>query len=223
MIALAMLSLALVLSGPARTAQAHGGGTLQLTNAAAGPYRVSAWTQPDPARAGTLHLSIAVSAAPPGSAELAEVGAAESEAGDVVLDAAVRVQVQPLDGAGETLTAQASRQDSANKFLYEADMELPDAGQWRVEVQVEGPAGVGVAGFDLQVLPAPANPLAALGWPLWAGLGLVVALGVWLVVGFSRPATGDRRPVTADRRPTTAATPGHLADSRRRMEDRTNG
>jgi hypothetical protein len=208
MIALTLLGLALLRFGPARTAQAHGGGTLQLANAAAGSYRVSAWTEPEPPRAGTLHLSVAVSAPRP--------GAAEAEAGDVVLDAAVRVQVQPLDGAGEMLTAQASRQDSANKFLYEADMELPEAGQWRVEVQVEGPAGAGVAGFDLQVLPAAQSPLAAttgrlaattgrlaaLGWPLWAGLGLAVALGVWLVVGFPRPAADERR-TTDDRRPTT--------------------
>jgi hypothetical protein len=94
--------LVLALSGPARTAQAHGGGVPQLTNAPAGPYRVSAWTQPDPPRAGTLHLSIAVSAPQP--------GAAEAEAGDVVLDAAVRVR-QRLTG-GETLTTQASRQNS---------------------------------------------------------------------------------------------------------------
>jgi hypothetical protein len=212
MIALTLLGLALLRFGLARPAQAHGGGTLQLANAAAGPYRVSAWTEPEPPRAGTLHLSMAVSAPRP--------GAAEAEAGDVVLDAAVRVQVQPLDGAGQTLTAQASRQDSANKFLYEADMELPAAGRWRVEVQVEGPAGAGVAGFDLQVMPAAQSPLAAttgrlaattgrlaaLGWPLWAGLGLVLALGVWLVRGERTTkdegrTTDDRRPVTANRRP----------------------
>ena len=207
-VTMALLGLALLGFGLAQPIQAHGGGVPQLTNAPAGPYRVSAWTQPDPPRAGTLHLSVAVSAPQP--------GAAEAEAGDVVLDATVRVQAHRLDGAGETLTAQASRRDSANKLLYEADMELPDAGQWRVQVQVEGPAGAGVAGFDLQVLPAPANPLAALGWPLWAGLGLAVALGVWLVVGFTRPPTADRRPAIA--------TPGHLADdSRRPVEDSAHG
>jgi hypothetical protein len=180
------LSPALILSGPARTAQAHGGGTLQLANAAAGPYRVSAWTQPEPPRAGTLHLSVAVSAPRP--------GAAEAEAGDVVLDAAVRIQLQRLDGAGETRTTQASRQDSANKFLYEADMELPAAGQWRVEVQVEGPAGAGGAGFDLQVLPAAQVP-----WRPWAGrCGPGWAWSWPWGFGWSW-GSPDRRPPTNDR------------------------
>ena len=183
--------LALILSGAVRPAQAHGGGVLQLVNASAGPYLVSVWSEPDPPRAGELHLSVAVSAPPPGSAELAEVGAAElaevgaaeTEAGAVVLDAMVRVRAQSAGGAGEILSATASREEAANKFLYEADLELPHAGEWRVEVQVAGPAGAGEVGFDLHVLPAQTNPLAALSWPLWAGLGLVMAAGVWLVMG----------------------------------------
>jgi hypothetical protein len=124
-------------------------------------------------------------------------GAPASEAGDVVLDAAVRVQVEPLDGAGETLTAQASRQDSANKLLYEADMELPSAGQWHVEIQVQGPAGAGVAGFDLHILPAAQSPLAVPGWLPWAGLGLVVGAVAWSIYGFR--TRDDRRPMTDDR------------------------
>ena len=39
-------------------AVAHGGGTPRLTNAEAGPYRVYAWSEPDPLLAGDVHLSV---------------------------------------------------------------------------------------------------------------------------------------------------------------------
>jgi len=36
------------------------GGTLRLGHVTAGPYHVSAWTQPQPPRVGRLDLSVAV-------------------------------------------------------------------------------------------------------------------------------------------------------------------
>lgn len=182
-LALTLLGVTILLSGAAQPAQAHGGGTPQLVNAAAGPYRVSAWTQPDPPRVGALHLSVAVSEPAP--------GAGEREAGQVVLDAEVRVQLQALDRPAQSITALASRQGSANKFLYEADLELPAEGQWRVQVQVVGPAGAGGAGFDLQVLPIAASPLLTLGWPVWAGLGLVLAATAWMIRAFQRTTAAN--------------------------------
>jgi hypothetical protein len=165
-------------------AQAHGGGEPQLVNAQAGPYRVSAWTQPEPIRVGTMHLSIAVSESPgPGSGG--------EETGDLVLDAAVQVQMNPMSRPGPGLVTSASREDAVNKLLYEADMELPAEGQWQVVISVEGAAGTGSASFNIEVLPAAAsNTLAALGtfralgWPVWAGLALVLLTVGWSVQTF---------------------------------------
>jgi hypothetical protein len=148
---------------------AHGGGVPQLTNADAGPYWLSAWTQPDPLRVGQAHITVAV------SEPTAAVGG-RREAGAPVLGATVRVAFKPLDHAGETLTVLATHADAANKLFYEADLELPETGRWQVVVNVEGSEGSGSASFETQVSPpAPFN------WTWIGGLGLVALAAVWIV------------------------------------------
>jgi hypothetical protein len=170
---LALILLA-ALASVARPAQAHGGGTPQLTNSPAGPYIVSVWTQPDPVRVGEFHITIAV-------AEKSET----REAGDLVLDAKVRVQVQPLDPSGESLTAFATREKAVNKLFYEADLDLPSPGKWQVLVAAQGPAGAGTATFDIEALPASTlSSLLGFGWPLWGGVALAALSIGWLLYTF---------------------------------------
>jgi hypothetical protein len=178
------LTSTLAFATSVQPAQAHGGGEPQLVNAQADPYRVSAWTRPEPIRVGTMHLSVAISESPgPGSSG--------EETGDLVLDAAVRVQMNPISQPGPGLVTSATREDAVNKLLYEADMELPAEGQWQVVISVEGAAGTGSASFNIEVLPASAsNTLAAFGtfralrWPVWGGVALaLLALG-WSVQTF---------------------------------------
>lgn len=183
-LALTWLGLALILLFAPRSIQAHGGGVPQLINAEAGPYWVSVWTQPDPIRVGDFHVTVAVSEAP-------KPGASTREAGELVLDATVLVQAEPVSQVGETLVAPATRDNAVNKLFYEADLTLPAEGLWRVDIQVNGAAGAGNAGFDIEALPPSAfNTLLRFGWPLWAGLGLVlVAAGWW--VQMSRQQKGE--------------------------------
>ena len=172
-LALILLGLSLILTVSPRTVQAHGGGAPQLTNADAGPYLVSAWTQPDPIRVGELHITVAVSEPP-------QPGDTDRETGDLVLDATVSVGVDPVNQAGETLIVPATRDNAVNKLFYEADLELPAEGQWQVDILVEGPAGAGNTGFAVEALPPSGiNTLLGLGWPLWAGLGLVIIAAGW--------------------------------------------
>lgn len=188
---LTLIGLALILAMAAHPAQAHGGGTPQLTNVRAGPYRVSVWTQPDPIRAGELHITVAVSEAPGPQADAGGAGAP-------VLDATVRVQAQPVGRAGEALVAFATRENAVNKLFYEADMELPSEGNWQVVIEVEGPAGAGSADFEIQVLPPSAlNSLGGLPWPLWGGLGLGLLTVGWAMWAFR--TQDDYRPSRADR------------------------
>jgi hypothetical protein len=168
----------------AAPAQAHGGGEPQLVNAQAGPYRVSAWTKPEPIRVGTMHLSVAVSESP-------GQGSSGEETGDLVLDAAVHVQMNPRSRPGPGLVTSATRQDAVNKLFYEADMELPAEGQWQVVISVEGAAGTGSASFDIDVLPASASnthgvlgTLRSLRWSVWAGLALALLTAGWWVQTF---------------------------------------
>jgi hypothetical protein len=168
-----VMGLALTLTAVARPAQAHGGGTPQLAIVEAGPYRVSAWTEPDPIRVGQLHVTVAVFEAP-------APGAQEGETGPLVLDAQVQVKLEPLDHAAETLTAQATRQNALNKLFYETDLELPSQGQWHAIINVQGPAGAGSADFQIQALPP--SKLGSLGpfiWTALGALGLLLAVVVW--------------------------------------------
>lgn len=129
---------------PAWPAYTHGGGTPQLTNEDIGPYWVSAWTSPDPVREGQMHLTVSI--AEPG----AETG---QQAGAPVLGASVEVILTPRAGGFADAMAQATNEQSANKLFYEADVLVPAAGDWQVQIDVQGPEGRGVAQFDLVVLP----------------------------------------------------------------------
>jgi hypothetical protein len=169
---MAMLGLFLFLSlnvvFPTNLASAHGGGVPQLTNAEAGPYWVSVWTQPDPLRVGEAHITVAVSE--PGDSTVAI-----REPGAPVLNAAVRVRLKPLEAQGETLMVDATHEGAANRLYYEADLELTETGRWHVAISIDGPSGSGEADFDAQV-----SPPRAFNWVYVIGLGLagVVVVGV---------------------------------------------
>lgn len=132
-----VLTIALSMMVIVGAAAAHGGGTMQLSSEAAGPYLLTVWTSPEPAREGELHLTIGV-------------GTAYSA---TVLDAHVEVEIAN-QALGRFLSGVATSEQSANKFLYEVDMELPDLGLYMVTVMVTADAGYGSASFELEVLPA---------------------------------------------------------------------
>ena len=105
---------------------------------------------------------------------------------DILSRAGARLgsKIRALFGAGlneETL-------EQLEKLFYEADFDLPAEGDWRVEVQVDGPAGAGSTSFDVDALPpSTLNNLLGLGWPLWAGLGLaLLTTGWWFTMARDR-------------------------------------
>ena len=158
LVLLAVVFLAVPLL-PARIASAHGGGTPQVTNDDIGPYWVSVWTSPDPAREGQLHVTVSV----------AEPGApGERQAGAPILGATVDVTLTPRAGGFADVSAQATNEQSANRLFYEADLLVPAAGDWQVQVDVEGPAGRGQTAFDLTVMPAQ-----GLDWLLVGGIAFL--------------------------------------------------
>jgi hypothetical protein len=166
-----LLFLGLLSLCPEGAAMAHGGGTLRLSNAPVGPYRLSIWTQPDVLRVGEVHLTLGVTEpGPEGSLE----------AGPPILDATVVITARPLSG-GEIVELLASRDNAANKLFYEADFELDQPGTWRFDVQVSGPQGGGAAGFESDV-----SPPSALNVPLLAGVGVILAVVAWLFMGRRR-------------------------------------
>lgn len=130
---------------PAQLALAHGGGTAQLTNEDIGPYWVSVWTSPDPVREGQLHMTVSV--AEPGAGD-------DRQAGVPVLGATVDLLLIPSSAGADAISARATNEQSTNKLYYEADVHIPAAGIWLVQLEVQGVEGEGQAQFELAVGPA---------------------------------------------------------------------
>jgi len=142
----ALLALALFLSfalSPA-VAHGHGGGTPRITNQAIGPYRLYAWTEPEPMRVGEAHLTIAVT-------QVADKRAQPGQVETPVTDADVVVTFTPADALGQEIEVRADTTSSLGDVYYEADTLLPSAGEWVISIAVEGREGGGQGGFDVNV------------------------------------------------------------------------
>jgi hypothetical protein len=143
---------------------AHGGGTPRLVDEPVGPYRLYVWTKPDPIRVGTAHFTVGVFTRPAGS-----------DQDEPVLDASVGLDLVPKRG-GNGWRGEASQEESANKLYYEADVTIPDEGEWQATVTISGPAGSGSAQFSL-VAAAP-----GISWlPIGGAAVALVAFGWWLL------------------------------------------
>jgi hypothetical protein len=155
------LAYALILGVMVRPISAHATGKMQLASEPAGPYKLTVWTSPDPARVGELHVATAVVLA---------------EDATPVLDAEVVVELISESGEGPALSAPASTDDSDNKFLYEAIFEPSSSGLYLVKVLVTGSNGeVGEVAFGLELEPAAGfDPLWLV--PVFLGLGAIVLL-----------------------------------------------
>ena len=163
-LAVVLLALSLFLLPSKPLLFAHGGGTSQLANAEAGPYRVFAWTTPEPWRAGEVHVTISVTLPPPAGTVIDD-NQLSNMLDEPVSDAVVTVSLIPVDGTSAPIGISAVRQDLLGGAYFEADTELPGAGNWQVFIDVGGPLGEGRVDFMVTVLPAQ-----RVNW-LWLGLG----------------------------------------------------
>jgi hypothetical protein len=164
---------------------AHGGGTSQLANAVAGPYRVFAWTTPEPWRAGEVHVTIAVTLPPPQDV-VVDDNQLSNMLEEPVTDATVLVRFDPGDGS-QPIELAATQTDLLGGTYYEADTDLPHDGPWQVLIDVDGPLGAGRANFIVTVLPAQ-----QIDW-LWLGIGAAVGVGGLALVGLSRRASASNQ------------------------------
>ena len=160
---LTLVLLGLPYRGPS-TVQAHSSGPPKLANAAAGPYRIFVWTQPEPLRAGDAHISILVTLA---------------TTAQPVDNVQVKVQFVAQNEPDKNFVIQTAPQEFLSNRYYEADVQLPSTGLWRAIINISGPEGEGSVSFDSEVLPA-----RTLNWWLIGGAGAVFILllglfGVW--------------------------------------------
>lgn len=155
---------------------AHGGGTPRLINAGEGPYRLFAWTQPEPLRVGDGHISIAVTVPPSGSG-LADDRYISNDLASAVQDADITVTLTSVDESIAPLTVKALP-STLSEFYYEVDLVLPADGEWDVSVSATAELGTSEAIYRAEILPA-----REISWPLilaGSGLAVVVLAGIGL-------------------------------------------
>jgi hypothetical protein len=163
----------ILLAGLVPPVKAHTEGKMQLAATPAGPFKLTVWTSPDPAEVGEIHVAAAVVLA---------------EDASPILGADVLIELTPIEGEGEMLSALATAEDATNKFLYEAVFEVSETGMYRVNLTVaedEGPTGE--ASFLIEVT-SPS------GFNWWLLIPVALGLGVVAFFLFGRwggPSQGD--------------------------------
>lgn len=165
--------LLFLLALSART-YAHGGGTPRLVNAEAGPYRVFAWTSPEPLRTGTIHISIAITLPVEDGEDVEKLEG--NQLAQAVTDAVVQILLEPAPAQTDRQSASSddklhleAKLGATNRIYYETDAELPHAGVWLTKIYVEGDVGRGETSFVSDVQP----PLF-INWSIVGGAGGVI-------------------------------------------------
>jgi hypothetical protein len=166
-LALLIVVLGTLLLLQPKNAAAHTEGIMQLAAEPAGPYKLTVWTSPDPASTGEpLHVAIA---------------AVTAEDALPLLEADILVTLTPDDG-GPAITESATTENSENKFLHEAILEVDDDGGYLVEITVQGgDGGSGQVSFPLTV-----ESQAGTNWTLIVVAFLVVGAAVVLIGRYRR-------------------------------------
>jgi len=129
-----LMVAALVLSWPS-LALANGG-TIQLGNEPAGPYRVTVMTSPSPLIVGTADVSVMVT-----SADMVTV----------VPDATVLLIVTPVGKTAAATRYPATHANATNRLFYAANIPFTQTGRYAFTIQVTGPNGGGNVRFDADV------------------------------------------------------------------------
>lgn len=156
--------------------QAHGGGTPRLINAGEGPYRIFVWTQPEPLRAGEIHVSIAITKPPPEGSKVDDRNFS-NDLDSAVKDAEVVLTLARLNDSTAPLVIVAAP-STVSEFFYEADLTLPTDGLWEMSLLAQAELGSSEAEFQAEVLPERQVNWLLLG----GGIGLFALLFVGLGV-----------------------------------------
>jgi hypothetical protein len=104
-----------------------------------GPFCITVFTEPGSVRAGPTDISVLVQ---------------DHSSGETILDAAVDLAVRPADGS-KNETVRATREQSTNRLLEAAAVNLPSPGPWQLRVLVRRGSDQGALSARLDVaLPA---------------------------------------------------------------------
>ncbi|MCB0082376.1 MAG: hypothetical protein KDE47_15660 [Caldilineaceae bacterium] len=170
------------------TVLAHGGGTPRLTDVPVGPYQIFVWSQPEPLRAGEVHLTIGLTLGEQATPTAPAVTGQDGILAQPVTDATVHVQMIAAADPSQVIETVAVA-GGLGAVYYETDASLPTAGPWRFIIDVSGDAGQGTIEFREELLAA-----RTLNVPLLIGAVLLFIVGIGLVGVWNR-RTGENHEV----------------------------
>jgi len=156
---LASIGLAACLIAACRpTAARADGGTIRLSETK-GDYRISAFTAPNPFRAGPVEISVLVQ---------------DAATGDALPDVKVNLRVASGERPSDTRQYPATSGAATNKLFHSAVFDLPGPGRWTVEVDVDGPRGAASARFDAEAADRLPRWLSLWPWFSWPFVAVVL-------------------------------------------------
>jgi len=177
-LSLGLAALTFILLLAVQPVRAHITGTPHLVNAPAGNYLVTVWTAPNPVRTDDFHVI---------------VGVTRPEDPSLILGETVMVTAVPANGRHPAVTAQATHEQSDNKFFYEAYLEVEEEGLYEVAVTV-GAATVGEQNGVTFTIAVEAARWQWQRWLFWSGLLLVAGWLAWRNLPHQLNPAAARRP-----------------------------
>ena len=132
-----LIAVLLFLAWPALIYAEHGGTILWVEEVGAYEITVIGPPRPRSLRVGTNDITILL-------------GRLSDE--QIVLNAQVIVAAEPTDQAAELQTFPATHDNATNKLYYAAQVVFPTPGQWKLTIQVDGPAGSANTAFETEVM-----------------------------------------------------------------------
>lgn len=184
---LAFAALAFAVAAAAAHVRADGG-TVRYSGVD-GPYRLTVFSTPTPARAGKVDVSVLVQ---------------DAATGDVAGDAAVTIRAWPEHARDRALQIAATRRAATNKLYRAALVPLSRPGRWHLQVRVRGHAGRARAEIALPVAEAHPRWLAQWPWLVWP----LIPIAWFLARRFSSRARGGLRRRSRARSRRFASGPG---------------
>ncbi len=144
-------------------ARLFGDGGAVILHQQSGPFAITVFASPVPARAGIIDLSVLVQTI---------------DSLQPVLDATVAIEFTKNVKA---IKAAATHSQAQNKLLYAASIPMPDAGDWRYRITIRKADQSGEVADTIQLAPEPARLTSYRGLLALPFVCLVVlALHQWL-------------------------------------------
>ena len=159
-VAMLLLAAMTTLAAAGNHANADGGRLLRTVKS--GDWRVSIFAAPDPPRVGLVDVGVLLQ---------------NDSTGAVVSNAEIIVTlrtIEPLDGTPVAESAAATPDQSTNKLLQSALLELPRAGDWQGAIDVAADGRTASIPFELTVASGPPPWRSLAPWVLWPGVAIAL-------------------------------------------------